>query len=76
MTTSPSRNDLATTFVHPHKTDVPVKIVNVSTAPTVGVIQEMKGLQTEEICVTVDARSIPYRPQAIAGHITARKKIL
>jgi hypothetical protein len=25
MTTSPSRNELATTFVHLHKADVPVK---------------------------------------------------
>jgi hypothetical protein len=49
MITSPSQNVLATTFVHLHKTDVPVKVVNVSTAPTAGVIQEMKDLQTEEI---------------------------
>ena len=49
MITSPSRNGLVTIFVHPHNADVPVKVVNISTAPTAGVIQEMKDLQTEEI---------------------------
>jgi hypothetical protein len=36
---------LATTFVRLHNTDVPVKIVNVSTAPTAGTTQRMKDLQ-------------------------------
>jgi hypothetical protein len=40
---------LVTTFVHLLNADVPVKVVNVSTAPTAGVIEEMKDLQTEEI---------------------------
>jgi DNA gyrase inhibitor GyrI len=37
---------LATTLVHLHNSDVPVKVVNLSTAPTA---QRMKGLQNEEI---------------------------
>jgi hypothetical protein len=45
MTTSPSRNDLATTFVHLHNTDVPVKVIEVSTAPIAGTVQRMKDLQ-------------------------------
>ncbi|MDQ3603896.1 MAG: hypothetical protein M3385_08575, partial [Actinomycetota bacterium] len=49
MITSPSQNDLATTFVNLHKGDVPVKVVNVSTAPTARTAQRMKDLQTEEI---------------------------
>jgi hypothetical protein len=49
MITSPSRNGLATTFVHLHKADVPVKDVEVSTAPTASSPQGMKDLQTEEI---------------------------
>jgi hypothetical protein len=49
MITPPSRNDLATTFVHLHKADVPVKVVNVSTASTAGTAQRMKDLQTKEI---------------------------
>ena len=40
MITSPSQNELATTLVHLHKADVPVRVVKVSTAPTAGVIQE------------------------------------
>jgi hypothetical protein len=46
MTTSPSRNDLATGFFHLHKADVPVKVVKIPPAPIAGVIQEMKVLQT------------------------------
>jgi len=49
MNTSPSRNGLVTTFIDLHNADVPVKVVNVSAAPTAGVIQEMKDLQTEDI---------------------------
>src|SRR5919107_1173299 len=49
MTTSPSRKDLATGSICLHKADVPAKAFKVSTAPTAGVIQEMKDLQTEEI---------------------------
>jgi hypothetical protein len=45
MITTPSRNGLATGFVHLHNTDVPVKVVNVSTAPTAGTSQKMKDLQ-------------------------------
>jgi hypothetical protein len=40
MITSPSRNEKATTFVHLHNTDVPVKAVKVSPAPTA---QPLKG---------------------------------
>jgi hypothetical protein len=39
----------ATTFVHLHKVDIPVKVVNVSIAPTAGTVQRMKDLLTEEI---------------------------
>jgi hypothetical protein len=49
MITPPSRNGLATTFVHLHKADVPVKAVKVATAPTAGSAQRMKDLQNEEI---------------------------
>jgi hypothetical protein len=82
MITSPSRNGLVTIFVHPHNADVPVKVVNVSTAPTAGIIQEMKDLQTEEIFdgrYTVDVyklRSIKPSPRAIADLSTDRKKVL
>lgn len=63
---------LSTTFVHLHKAEVPVKVVNVSTAPTAGVIQEMKDLQTEEIFdsrYAVDVytlRSLKPSPRSIA----------
>jgi hypothetical protein len=82
MITSPSRNGLATIFVHPHNADVPVKVVNVSTAPTAGVIQEMNDLQTEEICrgrCAVDIyklRSIESSPRAIAECRIDRRKYL
>ena len=82
MITSPSQNELATTFVHLHKADVPVKVVKVSTAPTAGVIQEMKDLQTEEICdgrYAVDIyklRSIKPSPRSITNGSTDRKKYL
>jgi hypothetical protein len=73
---------LATTFVHLHEADVPIKIVKVSTAPTAGVIQEMKDLQTEEILdgrYAVDVyklRSIKPSPRAIAECSIDREKFL
>jgi hypothetical protein len=82
MIISPSRNGLVTIFVHPHNAVVPVKVVNVSTAPTAGVIQEMKDLQTEEIfdsryAVDVNKlRSIKPSPRAIAECRIDRKKFL
>jgi hypothetical protein len=72
MITLPSRYDSATTFVHLHNADVPVKVVNVSTAPTARVIQEMKDLQNEQIFdgrYAVDVyklRSIKLSPRSIA----------
>src|SRR5215211_3790669 len=66
MITSPSRNGLVTTFVDLHKADVPVKVVNVSTAPTAVNQGSMKALPTEEICdgrrrsVTVHWRSVKH----------------
>jgi hypothetical protein len=42
MITSPSRNELATTLVHLHKADVPVKVVKVSTAPTADTLKPKK----------------------------------
>jgi hypothetical protein len=80
MINSPSRNGLATTFVDLHKSDVPVMDVNVSTAPTAGVIQEMKDLQTEEIFdgrYAVDVhklRSIEPSPRAIVEFGIDREK--
>jgi hypothetical protein len=44
MITLPSQNDLATTFVHLHNTDVPVKVIEVSTAPTAVTITGEKDL--------------------------------
>jgi hypothetical protein len=82
MITSPSRNGLVTTFVHLHKADVPVKVVNVSTAPTARVIQEMKVLQTEEIFdgrYAVDVyrlRSIKPSPRVVVMKNTDRMKVL
>jgi hypothetical protein len=82
MITSPSRNGLVTTFVHLHNADVPVKVVIVSAAPTAGVIQEMKDLQTEEIFdgrYAVDVyklRSIKSSPRAIAECSIDREKFL
>jgi hypothetical protein len=73
---------LVTTFVHLHKADVPVKVINVSTAPTAGVIQEMKDLQTEEIfdgryAVDVDKlRLIKPSARAIAECSIDREKFL
>jgi hypothetical protein len=73
---------LATTFVHLHKADVPIKIVNVSPAPPAGVIQEMKDLQTEEIFdgrYAVDVyklRSINPFARAIAECSIDRRKYL
>ena len=82
MITSPSRNGLVTIFVHPHNADVPVKVVNISTAPTAGVIQEMKDLQTEEIFDGRNAvdvyklRSMKPSPRAIAECSIDRQKVL
>jgi hypothetical protein len=82
MITSPSRNDLATTFVHLYKADVPVEVVNVSTASTAGTAQRMKALQNEEIFdgrYAVDIyklRSIEPSPRAMKVVNTARKKVL
>jgi hypothetical protein len=45
MITSPSQNDLATGLVRPHNADVPVKVGNVSTAPTTTTSREEKDLQ-------------------------------
>jgi hypothetical protein len=79
MITSPSRDDLAITFVHLYKADVPVEVVNVSTA---GTAQRMKALQNEEICdgrYAVDIyklRSIEPSPRAMKVVNTARKKVL
>jgi hypothetical protein len=73
---------LVTTFVHLHNADVPVKVVNVSTAPTAGAIQEMKDLQTKEIFdgrYAVDVyklRSIKPSPRAMAECSIDRKKCL
>jgi hypothetical protein len=82
MITSPSRNELATTFVHLRKAYVPLKVVNVSTAPTAGVIQEMKDLQPEEIFdrrYAVDVyklRSMKPSPRAIVECSIDREKFL
>jgi hypothetical protein len=82
MTTSPSRNELATTFVHLHKGDVPVKVVNVPTASTAGTAQRMKDLQTEEIFdgrCAVDVytlRSIKPSPRSIVEYGIDRSKCL
>src|SRR5918998_745964 len=82
MTTSPSRKDLATGSICLHKADVPAKAVKVSTAPTAGVIQEMKDLQTEEIFdgrYKVDVyklRSINPSPRSIAECNIDRRKYL
>ena len=79
---SPSRNDLATTFVHLHNADVPVKAVKIPPAPTARVIQEMKDLQTEEIFdgrYAVDVyklRSIKPPPRTKAECSIAREKVL
>ena len=62
--------------------DVPVKAVKIPTAPTAGVNQEMKDLQTEEIFdgrYAVDVyklRSIKPSPQAMMAVNAARKKVL
>ena len=72
----------ATPFIDLHKADVPVKVVNVSTAPTAGVIQEMKDLQTKEIwggryAVEVyKLRSINPSARAIAECSIDRRKYL
>jgi hypothetical protein len=82
MITSPSRNGLVTIFVDLHNTGVPVKVVNVSAAPTARVILEMKDLQTEEIFdgrYAVDVyklRSIKPSPRAIAECSIDREKFL
>ena len=73
---------LATTFVHLHKGDVPVMVVNVSTASTAETTQRMKDLQTEEIFdgrYAVDVyklRSIKPSPRAKAECSIDRKKCL
>jgi hypothetical protein len=46
MSTSPSRNDLATGLVRPHNADVPVNAVKIPTAPTARVTPSTKALQT------------------------------
>jgi hypothetical protein len=62
--------------------DVPVKVVNVSTAPTAGTAQRMKALQNEEIFdgrYAVDVyklRSMKPSPRAIAECSIDRRKYL
>ncbi len=47
--TSPSRNSLISGSVRLHDADVPVKVVKIPPAPTVGTAQRIRALQTEEI---------------------------
>jgi hypothetical protein len=82
MITSPSRNDSATGFVRLHDADVPVKAVEIPTAPTAVNQGSMKDLQTEEIFdgrYAVDVyklRSIKPSPRTVAECSIDREKFL
>jgi hypothetical protein len=78
MITSPSRNDLATGPVRPHGVDVPVKVVNVSTAPTAGTYTGEKDLLNAKLLRGRYSRrrSMKVRSRAIEQDDTDYVKVL
>jgi hypothetical protein len=66
MITSPSQNDLATTFVYLHNAIVPVRVVEISAVSTAWTAQRMKDLQNTTFLAI--ARGRYFRERSITIH--------